>query len=469
MLSLIDYMLDHPLVKLCIALLALFGGLVASLRFFWNIDSAQDLRAKITLHWRAFKRRMVVAGRRGAAVLALRLLLLKSTLLTICTVALMVGIAYTAVRQVTQPLAKRNTVWIGALTLPADWAGSPFDATCAIDEALKEANETRGPFDKRVDALALTVAGALGGYDAATAVRSMLSSNQIAAIVNASTSSTAMAIAPLLADEGVVQVTAIPSSPMIADLPGLTVRVGPTDDVELRGLGAFAAEALDSIVVVYGRQTRPLADAFSDEFRRRRGETVTSLELRGRRGVDSLLNSLDGHSPDGLAVIIQDDDALVSMLRHASERKWQVPIYIPSWHMETARDHAIATRVFFAEVDPWEVDSTEPGRRSFVKRFRTKCGRDPSKYDVYVMDSIGFLTRALRDHPTATGEELLAVMKEQGPYDGIIRTLEFSEDGSFSNLTAQVSEIEKGGNSPVAEVQIAQDTTMVTDVSPAVL
>jgi len=259
------------------------------------------------------------------------------------------------------------------------------------------------------------------------AAQLLINRDKVAALVGPVFSSTAVPVAALAEQTGVLMITPSATSPQVTRGRSYVYRACFTDDFQGRIMARFAREELKAATaaVLYDRTNlynRGIAQVFSEEFRRLGGEVV----------------AFHGYTPE-----VQDFSPLLRDVARRNPGVLVLPNYRPDkFHqVRQARELGISAPILGSDTmavsDPEECALLEgvyytthfarqaPGSKvaEFSRRYREVYGKEPTLNGALTYDAVMLLARALEHYDPDNPEQVHARMRT-GTFEGVTGTVE---------------------------------------------
>jgi branched-chain amino acid transport system substrate-binding protein len=290
-----------------------------------------------------------------------------------------------------------ESISIGAalpLTGPVSYYG--VDSKRGIDLALEQVNAEGGVQGKTLKVIYEDTQGQ--GKQAVSAVRKLISSDGVAAIIGAGTSTETMAIAPVMERSKVVLISPVSSAASISEAGEYIFRSVPSDAAQAESLADWIlSSGFDRIALLYVNQTWGvgLKDDFVRAYKSRGGnilaEVATDLDEKDFR---TQLTQMRASSPQAYAAIIYAKEGGL-LLKQARELGIGDQFFgADPWTKQELIDAAgdAAEGVRFTTPATYDGPEFESFRKAYLEKYQV----EPGIYDAHGYDCLKILASALR-------------------------------------------------------------------------
>jgi ABC-type branched-subunit amino acid transport system substrate-binding protein len=451
--ALLDYLLSNIFFRAFIAFCTIIGGLVGLLKFFFKIDNLQEFINVISPYLKQFKN-ILRKNNLIAFKIVFKIFLVAMGIVTI-SIASYIGIS-----KISNYLANRNTITIGVM-MPSDNQFFPLlnNVKSAIMLGVGNANNSRGVLDKRVMAMDISFIAERNIGEVLGTAFYFIDKYNIPAVINVGTSLSALALIPYFADKNVVQIVAIASSPKIRDTNGFTYRLHPDSNLEFKALGKYAATKANNIFAftLSGSNSLQGFDSFSTEFTQAGGflSYNTTFSYDDMYPYDSLESMIKSDPSCDILVIGSQTPFARILISSLESIGFSGNIFIDSWAIEEKsflKDYSL--NFIYADVNPFNVQQPTLLQKKFIKEYKEKFKKLPTKLEAYGYDAAGYLIHSIRNAENHSSEGIRQAIVNSGFYKGVMGDIKFDMYGIISEYPVNIMKLEDGRISALGNMSV---------------
>ena len=328
-----------------------------------------------------------------------------------------------------------NSLRIGAaLPLTGDTAYYGQDSKRGIDLAVDEINASGGVLGKRIDVIYEDTQGQ--GRVAVSAVRKLISADDVQVIIGAGTSTETLAVQPIVDENKRLLISPVSSSAAITKVGGAYVfRSVPSDGFQAVDLAHWILErGTKKVAVVFVNQSwgASLKDGFVQEFTAGHGEVlgVEASDL-DQKDFRTILTSLKAKKADALVAFVYAKEG-GQLLKQARELGISTQFFGGDpWTKQEFADAAGAAANGVLFTTPALYDG--PEFQAFAQRYQAKYGAAPGIYESHGYDCAKLIAKAFTDAGNVTGPAVRAAMAAIRGYRGVTGDTTFDEHGDVTS------------------------------------
>lgn len=298
--------------------------------------------------------------------------------------------------------------------------------------ALDEANQAGGIKGKKINLVTLDDQGK--SEEAAAAVTRLIAQNNVVAIIGGVASGRTKAAAPIAQSHGVPLVSPASTNPDITKIGDMIFRVCFIDPFQGFVMAKFAQENLKMKKVVILRDVKNeysvgLANAFSDEFKKRGGEILADISYQsGDIDFKAQLTQIRSKNPE--AIYVPGYYTEVGLI---SQQARQLGIKVPlmggdGWDSEKLFEIGKDSIEGNYYSNHYVTDSTAPAVTEFIKKFQSKYDEMPDAFAALGYDAAKILFAALERAPDLSGKAIRDELKNTKDFAGVTGKISLNEN-----------------------------------------
>ena len=321
-----------------------------------------------------------------------------------------------------------------ALPLTGDTAYYGQDSKRGIDLAFEEINRAGGVLHKPIKVIYEDTQGQ--GRVAVSAVRKLISSDNVQVIIGAGTSTETLAVAPIVNENQRVLLSPVSSAATITQAGGPYVfRSVPSDAFQAIDLATWVLErGIKRVAVVFVNQTwgASLKDGFLTTFKAGHGE-VTRVEASDldQKDFRTVLTTLKATKPDAIVAFVYAKEG-GQLLKQARELGINSQFFgADPWTKQEFWDAAGSSGEGVLFTTPALYDG--PEFATFAQHYRAKYGSEPGIYESHGYDCAYLVAKALNDAGKNDGPAVRSAMAAIRGYKGVTGDTTFDEHGDVIN------------------------------------
>jgi branched-chain amino acid transport system substrate-binding protein len=294
---------------------------------------------------------------------------------------------------------------------------------------------------------------------AVSAVKQLIETQGIKAIVGTSGSVAGVPAAPIANSNKVVMLSPWVSAPSFTSDGGYTLRTHLIITTLERQMGKYASTKLGMkhVAVMYANtvDAQAAAGAFQDAFKAGGGDVVdTEVVPPGTTDLHSQLAKIAGHHPDSLYVFLINGTDMANAFKQAQSLGLKVHFFGPNTvntpdFLKAAGSAAEGTT--FA-VPGFDINSDVPAVKDFVTAFTAKYGSAPDIVAANAYDDTNLLVKAIQ----AVGYDGTAIrtwLHAVKDYPGVSGTFSFDARGDVVGKSIEIMTVKDGKFTPLETFQ----------------
>lgn len=292
---------------------------------------------------------------------------------------------------------------------------------------IDKANTAGGVLGKKINLITEDDQSKPG--EAATAVRKLISRDQVVALLGEIASSRSLEAAPIAQQSKIPMITPGSTNVKVTTIGDYIFRVCFIDPFQGEVMAKFALNSLHKTKVAVLTDVRQdysvgLAAAFKDYFTKHGGTIVAEQSYSsGDQDFKAQLTSIKGSNPEAIFVPgYYNEVGLIA--RQAKELGINVPLMGgDGWDSPTLTQiggHAIEGDYFS---NHFSTDDKSPVVQGFVKNYRQRYSKDPDAMAALGYDAAGVLLDAMKRAGTTEHEKLRDAIAATKNYEGVTGTI----------------------------------------------
>jgi len=282
------------------------------------------------------------------------------------------------------------------------------------------------------------------GVDAASAAQKLVNVNKVVAIVGGQCSGETLGAAPISEAAGIVQISAVSSSPDVTDAGDFIFRDYPSDALKTQAMAKYFKEKGYNKVAIITENT-DFAVAFRDALVKNVGEdamVMDELVEPNTKDFRTLITRLKNVEFDVFFPNGQTVGTIGPMMQQFREQGFEQP----------AVSHDVALDASILEIAPDAVEGMQAigvpllgEGTDFGKEFLEKYGEAQAAlaFAAHAYDAMGVLAEAMGSVGT-DGEKIRDYFYNLDGYDGVVGRFSFDENGDVLGIPYVLYEVKEG-------------------------
>ncbi|MGE5086086.1 MAG: ABC transporter substrate-binding protein [Bacillota bacterium] len=328
---------------------------------------------------------------------------------------------------------KDNEIVIGEYdSLTGSDATFGLGSNKGIRLAFDEINAAGGIKGKKLSLVTVDDQGK--NEEAVSAVKRLITQNNVVAIIGGVASGRSKAAAPITQEKGIPFISPASTNPDVTKIGDYVFRVCFIDPFQGSVMAKFATETLKVKKVAVLRDVKNdysvgLADAFVNDFKKRGGEIVTDVSYQaGDIDFKAQLTQIRSKAPD--AIYVPGYYTEVGLI---AQQARQLGIKAPlmggdGWDSDKLNEigkEAINGSYFS---NHYTTESTDPAVTEFIKKYKAKYNETPGSFAALAYDAAKILAAAIERAPNLSGKAIRDELAKTKDFPGVTGKITLNEN-----------------------------------------